>query len=253
MINDVVFYGSREALLAEPVGQDEIMTEKWTGNCYGIRFHCYCTETLTQDVIEQLRKKFLIVGGGNLLHEQLSAIYTKQIELWIKGYKPVLEELGLYFQDIQSQRLDRFILNECCRQTPISDNVTEPHAHYYFLEAGVAHLDDIPAFYEIGNELLQNYKQRFADGFETTGGNAHEVNPINGSNIMYTTRKNTILIGQSHPLQQFFKEDTLKQVMDNLHLTRSTLTEYPDNLYDMIAKHLGIQMKYLEDYEHPTI
>lgn len=251
MINDVVFYGDRHTLLEMPsVSVGDIKTEYWTGNCYGINLFAYCTEALSEEDVEVLQQKFEYVGG-NFLHTRFVNQYEKIVRKWTESFDFMLEEFGVFLDLQPSNNLITMGIHEACRNTLVYDSAN-PHANHYFIDAGKANLDDIPNFYAIGDELLQNYKKRHSAGFKTTGGGLHEVNPINGSNIVYTNVSNSVIIGQSHPLQQFFKLDTLKQVFANIHLVRSTLIEYPDSLYEMIAKHLQIELKYLEDYEQTT-
>ena len=77
MINDVVFYGNRDTLLQMPkINVQDIKTENWTGNCYGINFYAYCTETMSDEDINLLTTKFDLIGG-NLLHERHYSRYKK--------------------------------------------------------------------------------------------------------------------------------------------------------------------------------
>jgi len=251
MINDVVFYGNRDTLLQMPkINVQDIKTENWTGNCYGINFYAYCTETMSDEDINLLTTKFDLIGG-NLLHERHYSRYKKVIQRWYDHYMGIFKTLGITLQHNDNNELFTMSIQEACRNTLIYDS-NNPHANQYFINAETASLDDIPNFYAIGDELLQNYKKRHKEGFTTVGGGLHEVNPINGSNIIYTTRSNSVIIGQSHPLQQFYKLDTIMQVVANLQLVRSTLLDPYPGFYEMIAKHLGIEIKYLEDYEQTT-
>ena len=110
----------------------------------------------------------------------------------------------------------------------------------------------------IKNELDDCWKNLDKEKLITTGGDTYGINPLNGANIIYFFKipNNNIIgkfgkgpryaVGHSHTVYQFFKITSIFQALTNVHFTNSTLSDIPETVYEMMAKHLGVDIKILE-------
>ena len=244
MINEIILYGSKDSLLNARL---DFQSSEWNGNCFDVSFHAYCTELLTEEELQQLKQRYSSVDGL-LKHEDFYKEYAIHTRQWFSSIisEELLESLGLDIQNNKAKALDNFSKQAAARNAMIYDQDI-PSTVFFIFDVdrkSTKHLPDILKTHQL---LEENAKQRKQQGFKTVGGGLHEINPINGSNILYIDRNYAIVIGQIHCLQQFFKLDTFKQFLANVHFVRSSLIAQTGDLYEMLAKHLRIDLRYLDE------
>ena len=109
---------------------------------------------------------------------------------------------------------------------------------------------DVPHFYSIGSQQLITYKKSLATR-TTVGGNDHEVNPINGSPIVYMS--DGVICIHHHPLQQLLNLQTYKQLLTNIYFVKSTLDDnfLNKNLIQSLIQHLDMEIVDLDTWTPP--
>jgi len=149
------------------------------------------------------------------------------------------------WKTVPSYHLDQFSKQSATRQSLEFDS-EGLNTNIYMIDAEQHQVSDLPDLVKIGQELEYDLRKRKQDGFTTVGGGIHEVNPINGSNIMYTNNTYSIIIAQPHCLQQFYKLQSFKQLLNNVSFFTSSILDQPKDLYKSMVKHLGIDMRWID-------
>ena len=109
----------------------------------------------------------------------------------------------------------------------------------------------------IKNILEDDWNNRDVDKVLTTGGGPNSVSPLNGSNILFfhhgyeikNDKKDMVsnVIGHAHTIHQFFNLSILEQALNNMHFTNSTIYKQPESIYEMIARHLSIDIRIIKN------
>ena len=243
MINEIALHGTYESLVNAKLTLDY---GQWSGNCFGVNFHCYSTEMLNDEQLKTLNKKYDSVSGL-MRHELFYKNYSGQVEQWFEAMTgDLLNSLGWARQkQEQPHELELFSKQSAARQTLVStsDNVSD--SVLYILDANSVSLADLPDIVKTSEELETNSNER--NGVSSTiGGNDHEVNPINGSNIIYATTDYSVIIGQVHCLQQFYNFGSFSQLLSNIHFIKSSISKPHAGLYKTMANHLQVDLRFLD-------
>jgi hypothetical protein len=243
MINEIALHGTYESLVNAKLTSDY---GQWSGNCFGVNFHCYSTEMLNDEQLKTLNKKYDSVSGL-MRHELFYKNYSGAVQQWFEGMTgDLLSSLGLTIQkQDESHELELFSKQSATRQTLVyaADDILD--SVLYILDANSVSLADLPDIVKTSEELENNSKER--NGVSSTiGGDDHEVNPINGSNIIYATTNYSVIIGQVHCLQQFYNFGSFSQLLSNIHFIKSSISEPHVGLYKTMANHLQVDLRFLD-------
>ena len=70
-----------------------------------------------------------------------------------------------------------------------------------------------------------------------------------GSNEIKNDKKDMVsnVIGHAHTIHQFFNLSILEQALNNMHFTNSTIYKQPESIYEMIARHLSIDIRIIKN------
>lgn len=262
MNNTVIYYGRSENLLNVSIPPaEELRSETWTGNCYNIIYHAYITDynPVSDDVIDQLRKRFENLGGLKQHYADLD-FYSYVTENWatkqIKLIGNLTQSMGLditirekFNDEYEDGSVDHLaILNAAYKV--FTYDTADPHNNVFLINADHKSVLDVPHFYSIGSQQLITYN-RSQHTRETYGGNDHEVNPINGSPIVYMS--DGVICMQHHPLQQLLNLQTYKQLLTNIYFVKSTLDDNfrNKNLIRSLIQHLDMEIVDLDTWTSP--
>lgn len=105
--------------------------------------------------------------------------------------------------------------------------------------------------------LDADWIDRDSNGVLTTGGGPNSLSPLNGSNILFfhyaheivNDKKDMVsnVIGHAHTIHQFFNLSILEQALNNIHFTNSTIYTQPETVYELIARHLKIDIRIIKN------
>lgn len=275
MINSIIIYGDKEAITTVPEMHEELIqkNDNWRANCFGIDIRLYCEDVLNEEDLKQLQAKGYDFVGGNLLHEHIGKQFLSEISTWANRlqYKRqrFIKDLGINLSNINHdiistdpstkqnnydfhrlkkthKNLYKMSVISAARHTDIYDDFN-PHATQFIINANVLPNMVIPKIDDLAGELLQDYKYRKSNGLlKTTGGENMDVNPINGSPIIYTDDNWDVIIGHAHPLMQLCKNTTFRQMLFNVNLVPSTLHTEVSDIFQAMALHIGLEVRKLQ-------
>lgn len=259
MNNTVIYYGNSENLLNVPIPPDEeLRSPTWTGNCYNIIYHAYITDNdpVGDDVIDQLRKRFENLGGLKQ-HKTDRNFYRKATVVWatdqIKLVGNLVDSMGM---DVTFPKEFNYQYTEgsidhlgilCAASKVLPYNTADPNNNIFLINANHKSVLDVPHFYSIGSHQQIIYKKSRRTR-TTVGGNDHEVNPINGSPIVYMS--DSVICMHHHPLQQLVNLQTYKQLLTNIYFVKSTLGNTITNttVVEALIKHLDMEIVNLDTW-----
>lgn len=249
MINSIVVFGEKEILAKLANSVDDFASDNWKTNCFGVNMFAYYTdEEITKDERDLLKTKYEYITGDKL-HDYYTNEYNVVVKNWAErtGLKNKLfddlgVEISLHRDSATLNKLGLFAASHYSL-THDSDHPQSPE----ILVSADYDFKTLPDLVTIADILENDYKKHKGER-KTVGGGLHEVNPINASNIVYTNRDCNILIGHAHALEQFLKLDTFKQVLYNIALIQNTVMKLPDDLLTLIATHLDVDLRYLEEF-----
>ena len=233
MNTDFVVYGNKLDL--ENFRFHTSSQNNWSENCFAMDIFGYCLEEaeIKNDVFNH-------VVSGNA-HVDLKIHYEDVVKNWAKRLSennPFLKHVGINFTNEQMEDCSFYtemgILDRCAR---ISYDGSNTHDMICLINA-----KEFTKFRINLQELHTMFLKREGERANAckTGGGLHEVNPINGNNII--AKGPGYIISTNHCMKQVLKTDTFKQVFANVHLFNSTLLKLPATPWDLIIEHLGVEI-----------
>lgn len=248
-INSVVIYGKAETIASKFSKNNISLGSTWNSNCFGLNLYAYYTDDYITRETRNALEENVTYAVGDMQHEYYRNSYSEDLLIWMDSIgltSGVIRDLGIETEmNKEAEIFDKLGVFRAARDAikyELSGTEQDPE---YIISADF-NFSLLPDLSTIANTLKDDYNDNNGN-YKTVGAGIHSVNPINGSRILYMDKKHSTLFGHSHTIQQFLSLETFRQVLNNIVLMQNTLHRLPEDGFKMLATHLGIEIRYLED------